>query len=364
MGLLILFFILSIFFSFLCSIWEAVLLTIPPSQVEIRNQSGTWVGKKLKAFKSKIDRPLAAILTLNTIAHTVGAIGVGAQASKLWTSQKMSLGPVDLSMEAIVAAVMTLAILILSEIIPKTLGATFWKSLLNFTIYGVHATSVVLHPFVWLSQGITNFLKRNKGKSELSRAEFSAIADIGAKAGIFEEEEFRVIKNLLRFQSIRAKDIMTPRTVVVAANADTKIGDFHQDHQNLRFSRIPVFKDSRDHVAGFFLKDQLLSSIISGDSEDTVESIMRPIHIVHENDHLTKLFNALMGKREHIALVVDQYGGTSGILTMEDVIETLLGLEILDELDDIADMQQLARQNWTERAKKLGLVSDDVNPNE
>ena len=361
MGLLVLFFLLSILFSFLCSIWEAVLLTVPPSQVEIRNQGGTWVGKKLKYFKSEIDRPLAAILTLNTIAHTVGAIGVGAQAAKIWSSAKLAVGPIELSMEAVIAAIMTLAILILSEIIPKTLGATYWKSLLSFTIYGVHTTGVILRPIVWLSQRITNFLKGDKKKSVLSRAEFGAIAELGARAGIFEEEEFRVIKNLLRFKSIRAKDIMTPRPVVVAAKGSTSISDFYKSNPGLKFSRVPVYRESRDQVIGFFLKDQLLSSVINGDGDNPVESILRPIHVVHEKDNLTALFNALMARREHIALVVDEYGGTAGILTMEDVIETLLGLEILDELDDIADMQQLARQKWTERAKKLGLVVDEAD---
>ena len=187
MSLLILFFLLSIIFSFLCSIWESLLLSIPPSYVEVKHEKGGWSGKRLKYFKENIDRPLAGILTLNTIAHTVGAIGVGAQAAELWGKIKIQFFFIDISMEAVIAGAMTLAILILSEIIPKTVGARFWKGLTDFTVYGVHVIIIILYPLVWLAQGITLLLKNDDEKSVLSRTDFSTMARIGARDGALKK---------------------------------------------------------------------------------------------------------------------------------------------------------------------------------
>lgn len=356
MGLLILFFLISIIFSFLCSIWEAVLLSIPPSTTQIMSKKGTWVGKRLKTFKMNIDRPLAAILTLNTIAHTVGAIGVGAQAAKLWPANYWDLGVFKISFEAIIAALMTLGILILSEIIPKTLGANYWKRMTPFTVYGVHFITVLLTPLVWLSQLITKSIKKKQIKSVFSKADFSAIAEIGAKEGVIERDEFRILKNLLRFDKIVTKDIMTPRTVVVASQQDKTLSDFYNEFPDLHLSRIPVYKKDIDEVSGFVLKDNLLSNIIKGKGDLSLSNISRPILFVKDDATLPEIFNTLMEKKEHIAMVVDEYGGVQGLVTMEDILETLLGLEIVDELDTIADMQIMAREQWEKRAKKMGLV--------
>ncbi len=361
MGLLLLFFSLSIIFSFLCSIWEAVLLSIPPSYVEIKNQEGGLVGKLLKEFKTDIDRPLAAILTLNTIAHTVGAIGVGSQAGTLYGDQPIVIGGATMpfTLEAIIGAVMTLAILILSEIIPKTLGANYWKQLVPFTVRSLRIVIVLLWPLVWFSQFITKKLKKDKTKSVFSRADFSAMAELGAREGIFDQEESKIIRNLLRFNTIRAKDIMTPRTVVIAADESQTIGDFFREHQDLRFSRIPIYQESKDHITGFILKDVLLLNIIKGKEDQPLQSIKRELMIVNEFINVPDLFNKLMEKREHIALVVDEFGGMAGLVTMEDVIETLLGMEIVDEWDKIEDMQKLARLNWEKRARAMGILPED-----
>jgi CBS domain containing-hemolysin-like protein len=360
MGLLITFFLLSICFSFLCSIWEAVLLSITPSYVEVQNKQGTQTGKLLKSFKDDIDRPLSAILTLNTIAHTVGAIGVGAQAGQMFGDEHIIIFGTEMpfSMEAFVGAAMTLAILILSEIIPKTLGANYWKQLSSFTVKSLNIVIYLLWPLVWLSQFITKKLKKDKNKSILSRADFYAMAEIGEKEGIFRSNESKIIYNLLRLNTIRAKDIMTPRTVVKAANQSTKIEDFFNNNLKLQFSRIPVFADSKDHINGFVLKDEILSNIIAENGAAPLKDIMREIMIVNEQIPLPDLFNNLIEKREHIALVVDEFGGMAGIVTMEDVIETLLGLEIVDEQDNIEDMQSLARRNWEKRARNLGLLEE------
>ncbi len=356
MSLLVFFFLVSIIFSFLCSIWEAVLLSIPPAQVEIELDKKSTLGHRLKSFKNNIDRPLAAILTLNTIAHTAGAIGVGAQATLIW--QDTNLMGVNIA-GIIVPVVMTLAILILSELIPKTLGANLWKPLMPISVHSIYYLTIILFPLVWLSQLITRALKRDKEKSVLSRADFQAMAQIGQREGIFHQDESKILTNLLRFHTIQAKDIMTPRTVVVAADQLQTIKTFFDANPNLRFSRIPVYQHSKDDIHGFVLKDDVLSAIIKGEGQQALKSICREIMIINEQIPLPELFTKLMERREHIALVVDEFGGMAGIVTMEDVIETLIGMEIIDELDNIADMQMLARQNWEKRAKRLGILAVD-----
>ncbi len=364
MLLLILFFLLSVIVSFLCSIWEAALLSIPPSYVEIQEQEGTSYGRLLKKMKSDIDRPLSAILTLNTIAHTVGAIGVGAQATKIWKEEALTLPfsaswAFSVSVAAVmVPTVMTLAILILSEIIPKTLGASYWKRLAPFTVRGLQVITYGLWPLVWLSQWITRLLKTEEGKSVLSRTDFHAMTKIGEREGIFYPGESTIIKNLLRFHAVTAQDIMTPRTVVVAASQDQTILSFYETHHELRFSRIPIFDESKDHITGFALKDEILECLVHDDGNKKMKEIKREIMVVHETQSINDLFNRFVESREQIALVVDEYGGMAGIVTMEDVIETLLGMEIVDELDSTVNMQQLARKNWEKRARLLGIVEE------
>jgi CBS domain containing-hemolysin-like protein len=348
--LLILFFAVSIVFSFLCSIWEAVLLSITPSYVQVKVQDKSSIGSLLESFKENIDRPLAAILTLNTIAHTAGAIGVGATASRIWPGNLAA---------TIVSVVMTLAILFLSEIIPKTIGANNWKSLAPFTVKSLNFIIKALYPLVWFSQIITKMLKKEKGKSVLSRSDFMAMGQVASKTGVLETGESRILENLLKFKDLEAKDIMTPRTVVLAAQENQSINDFYTNNKNLRFSRIPVHSDSKDQISGFILKDDLLSAIINNKGDSPLSSIKRDIKIVTETQNLIRLYEELIEKKSHIALVVDEFGGMSGIVTMEDVVETLFGLEIMDEFDNVEDMQKLARKKWEERAKKLGLLEED-----
>jgi len=357
MFLLLFFASISIIFSFLCSIWEAVLLSITPAFTEIKLKEGGFVGNKLKEFKENIDKPLSAILTLNTVAHTVGAMGVGAQAATIWKDSEfiIPLGFMDVGMEAIVAVVMTLAILYLSEIFPKTIGANNWKALTPFTIRSLNIIIKILYPLVWFTQLITKFLKKDKSKSVLSRADFTAMTDIAEKGGELKQNESKIIRNLLGFNKILARDVMTPRTVVVAADEKTTIRDFYEKNKNLRFSRVPLFQGSKDQITGYFLKDQLLGSLIEKKDNELLSSIKRELIVVNDKYPIPDLFNQFMEKREHIALVVGDFGGMAGLVSLEDVIETLLGLEIVDEYDGTDDMQILARQKWEERAKKLGL---------
>ncbi len=333
-------------FSFLCSVLEAILLSVTPSYINIKIQDGKKAGEDLKMLKDDIDRPLSAILTLNTFAHTAGAAGVGAQAQLIWGVEYLTL----------VSIILTLLILFLSEIIPKTIGAMYWRTLAPFAAPLTKILVYTLYPAVWVSQLVTKLIKRDEKKSVLSRADFRAIAEIGIKDGVFRDSESAIIRNLLNFNSILVKNIMTPRTVVLAADEEMSIQAFHKNHQDLRFSRIPVYKNTIDSVTGFVLKDEILLNMINHNGEKPLRDIKRKIEIVPEVVSIPELFKLLVDKNVHIAMVVDEYGGMAGIVTMEDIIETLLGLEITDEYDSVDDLQALARENWEKRARRLGLL--------
>ncbi|MBD3646963.1 MAG: DUF21 domain-containing protein, partial [Pseudomonadales bacterium] len=330
-----------------------VLLIITPHYAELKFQEGAAIGRHLRSFKQNIDRPLAAILTLNTIAHTVGAIGVGEQAARLWADSNPVMTRI------FVPAAMTLAILVLSEIIPKTLGAVFWKRLAGFTVHSLLIIIAILAPFVWLSQLITRSFRTDQAGSVLSRSDFLAMAQLGAKKGVFEEKESEIITNLIRFNKVQAKDIMTPRTVVKAAPEEMSVKDYYEANQDLRFSRIPVYQeDDKDHITGYILKDELLIKLIHDETDLPIRSIKREIMVINEAFPMPDLFNRFITRKENIALVVDEFGGMAGIVTTEDVIETLLGLEIVDESDSAEDMQILARKNWERRARAVGLIEE------
>lgn len=360
MGLLVTFFAASIFFSFLCSVLEAVLLSITPAYVATQERDNTAISRNLSRFKEDIDRPLAAILTLNTIAHTVGAIGVGAQAAIIFGASKIELfGIAIVSWEGFVAGAMTMAILIFSEVIPKTLGANNWQALAPFSIRLIDLLMIVLAPMIWLSQIITRNLKKDKDKPVLSRSDFLVMSELGKEIGILKESEQKIIKNLLRFNRILIKDVMTPRIVMVAENGVTTIRDFHDRNSELPFSRIPVYQDSNDKVTGYVLKDEILLRLVEGGGDEELNSLRRDIIISHSATPIPDLLDKFITENEHIALVVDEYGGTEGLVTMEDVIETLLGIEIVDEMDSAEDMRALARRNWQLRAQKMGLLPTD-----
>lgn len=346
MGLLIFYLLLAIGVSFLCSILEAVLLSMNSSFIAVLEKNGAKSGAILRDLKEDIDRPLSAILTLNTIAHTVGAAGVGAQAQVIFGNAYVS----------ITSALLTLAILIFSEIIPKTLGATYWKKLSGFTAFTTRALIYITYPFVLLSKGITKWLSSNDKEPTVSREEFSAMADLGFEEGIFEEGESNIFKNLIRFRSLRVKDIMTPRIVVVKFDEELTIKETVQQKEELRVSRMPVYGKNEEDITGYILKNDLYYNLSEGNGDEKLKEIKRDVLILPETISLKTLFEYLLEKQEHIAVVVDEYGGFSGVVTMEDVVETLLGMEIVDEIDAIKDMQKLARQKWRERAKRLGIV--------
>jgi CBS domain containing-hemolysin-like protein len=350
MTLLILYLSLAILVSFLCSILEAVILSITPSFIEAQEQKGSRMGKKLKAMKANIDRPLAAILSLNTIAHTVGAAGVGAQATKVFGDAYVGW----------ISAGLTFLILVFSEIIPKTLGASFWRSLVSFAVNALSVMIFILYPLVLLSQGVTYILSRNRKQQNLvSRAEVSAMADIGHKEGIFEEGESRILKNLIRFKSIQVENIMTPRTVVVAAQEDMTLAELFQDKGFFRFSRIPVYSENIDNITGYIHKHDILDNLANDNHRMKLKDIRRKMLVVTKNLSIPDLFEEMMREKEQVALAVDDFGGMAGIVTVEDVLETLLGMEIVDEFDSAQDMQAYARERWKRRAVRLGILSED-----
>ncbi len=341
MTLLIVYLFIAIFFSFLCSILEAVLLSITPSYVGAKKKEGLPYAVDLERLKNDIDRPLAAILTLNTFAHTIGAAGVGAQAQAIWGDEYLS----------IVSAILTIIILIFSEIIPKTLGATFWRQLARASTAIVKVLVVVLFPFVWISQIITKIIKgKNHQPGKVTRADFSAMAEISSKEGALQEGEYRYIRNILQFQKMKVQDIMTPRNVMTAFPEDLPLEEVDRQLTEKSFSRIPVYQGTVDNVTGLVLKDEVLKKLADDEHHLALRDLRRDVLRVQEIQSLTELFRAFNESKEHLAIALEEHGGTAGVVTMEDVIETLLGMEIVDEMDTVQDMRAFAQEKAQEKS--------------
>ncbi len=347
--LLIVYVLLALIISFLCSIAEAVLLSITPFYVAGLHEKKSKLAPILKRLKQdNIDQSLAAILTLNTIAHTVGAIGSGAKATIIFGSAWFGL----------FSALMTLMILFLSEIIPKTLGAVYWRKLAKPTAIFIRALILCLYPLIKLSEWLTRLIARRKGLHVFSRDEFIAMAIVGEQTGGIDRGKSRIIRNLFKFESLKVWSIMTPRTVISALEQSLTVGEAMSAVSLTPFSRLPIFKKDLDNISGFVLKADLLLCMARNQDQVTLESLKREILIVDENLSVSRLLETLLDRRQHIAVVAGEYGETKGIVTLEDAVETLLGLEIVDEMDRVEDMQVLARQQWERRAKALGINLD------
>ncbi len=349
MTLLIIYLLLAIGISFICSIAEAVLLTVSMPFIKTKEREGKKAATQLRNLKTDIDRPLSAILSLNTIAHTIGAAGVGAQATLVFGNEYFG----------IISAVLTILILVFSEILPKTIGAIYWRELAFSTTKLIRLMIVVTYPLVVFSEFITKIISKNKKVHTVSREEISALTHIGTEEGVFDEQEGKIIHNLMLLKTIKIKNVMTPRMVVKAAQEDMSLQEFFTNKEFLVYSRIPIYANQKDHVTGYVLKYDVLEKLALNETELKLKDIKRPIIVCYENFSLPKLFELLLAKKEHIALIVDEYGGMEGIATMEDIIETLLGLEITDEKDDQIDLQLLAREKWKIRAKKLNIELED-----
>lgn len=318
---------------------EAIILSTTPTFIEIKLEEKKSYAEKLRNLKENIDKPLAAILTLNTFAHTIGAAGVGAQAQVVWGSEYLS----------VVSIVLTLLILFVSEIIPKTLGATYWKQLIPVATIILRGMIFILYPFVIVSQFLTKSINKRKGRKVITRNDFTALAKIGAKFGVLDEKESHILKNLVEFNKILVKEILTPRTVVKSVDESETVKDFYENNKPVTFTRLPVYKDNPDNVTGFILKDEILVEYIEQNFNRKLTEFKRDLTVVFENYPVHKLFTEMINNNEQIALVIDEYGGMEGIVTMEDIVETLLGLEIVDETDTFKDMRVLANKIWKER---------------
>ncbi|HKJ98228.1 MAG TPA: CNNM domain-containing protein [Desulfotignum sp.] len=348
---LVLFVGLALVFSFLCSVAEAVLLSITPSYIESLKEKRPRLAALLKRLKQdNVDQSLAAILTLNTIAHTVGAIGAGAKATIVFGSAWFG----------IFSAVMTLMILFLSEILPKTIGAVYWPKLVGPTAVFINTLTVALYPVVWLSEKLTKSISRGKDMHIFSRDEFIAMASVGETTGQIHIKESRIIQNLLCFESLKVTDIMTPRTVISALAEDMTIQDALKYITQTPFSRIPLYTSHIDDTTGFVLKDDVLIFAAQKRGNEKLKVLKRNILAVPSTISLTVLFERFLKERQHIAVIVNEHGGIDGLVSLEDLIETLMGMEIVDETDNVVDMRSLARKQWMARAKAMGLEPKDV----
>ena len=335
--------------SFLCSVLEAVLLSTTASHVELQIQKKRRSGQVMRRLMSheNIDRSIAAILTLNTIAHTVGAAGAGAQAAAIFGSQYIGL----------IGAVLTVLILVVSEIIPKTIGAVYWKGLNGFAAYTTLALVRILFPIVWACQRLTDVLKPKTNDPVVTRSELEIMARLGQKEGTIEPGESRVVQNLLRLDQVLVKEILTPRTVLFALEDSRTVQDVFEN-ETVTFSRIPIYGKSRDEIDRFVLRFDLLTALASDQGERTLSEFERPLQTVPANCSVAQLLNEFVAKQTHMMIVVDEFGGTAGLVTLEDAIESLLGAEITDESDLVADLRELAKQRAQKRGKLIEVVAE------
>ncbi len=335
MFLLAIYISVAIGVSFICSVLEAVLLSITPSYLAQLRQQGHPAANRLAGLKADIDRPLASILTLNTIAHTIGAATAGAQAAVVFGSQWLGL----------FSAVLTLGILVLSEIVPKTIGATYWRELAPQASLVLRWMVWALTPFVWFSEHITKRLARKVEAPKL-RDEISAMAMLANENGEFAEGESKMLNNLLAIQNVPVTQVMTPRPVLFRVSADLTIDEFIEQHRDTPFSRPLIYSEEKDNIVGFVHRLELFKEQQNGQGNLLLGDVMRPIHVVLNTLSLPKAFDQMMQKRLQLSVVVDEYGSVQGLLTLEDIFEHLLGEEIIDEADRTTDMQQLATERW------------------
>ncbi|SNY59288.1 Hemolysin, contains CBS domains [Arsukibacterium tuosuense] len=340
MSLLIAFAVLSIAVSFICSILEAALLSITPSYIAQQKLQKPKLYDALKGLKEKIDQPLAAILTLNTVAHTVGATGVGAQVTLVFGDGYLGIA----------SAVMTLLILVLSEIIPKTIGARYWPALAPLLPVTLNIMITVLRPFIWLSDQIMKLFGGGTHEHDL-RQEIKALTVLGREMNKLDEDEQRVIANILDLHDIKVRDIMTPRTVCESASPDEPLEQFAERVKIGQFSRYPVIDKSESPLGIVFRYDMLNIT-----DQQVVADLMKPVKVISDKMSAEHLMTQLMHERQHMCLVYDEYGTWLGLVTMEDVIETIIGQPIMDETDDIPNMRRFAKRRWEHRLKNL---SDD-----
>jgi len=347
MALLLFYLFMALSVSFLCSIMESVLLSTPQPFLIVKDEEARPWARLFIRLKSNIDRPLAAILSMNTVAHTIGAAGVGAQVVKIFGDVYFGLA----------SALLTILILVFTEIIPKTIGAVYWRNLARVSAHTIRVMIIIAYPLVVLSVIITRMITRRDNIQGTTREEITALAGMGAEEGLFNEKEHKIIQNLLRLKDVKVTEIMTPRVVVAMADENIFLEDFMQNKDYLKFSRIPVYHENYENITGYVFRQTVFEKLAEGRKMMQLKELKRDIVIIPESNTLFAVWETLLERKEHIALVIDEYGGMDGIITMEDIIETLLGLEIMDEKDTVTDMQKFARERWKARQAKYNYLN-------
>lgn len=337
--LLVSYMLIAITISFLCSVMEAVLLSITPSHIAILKKTRLTLALRVQALKNNIDKPLAAILTLNTVAHTAGAAGVGAQAAVVFSDAAVGIA----------SAVMTLLVLVLSEIIPKTLGATYWRTLTPIVSLCLVWLIRILKPFVWLSDQLTKLMGSKENEVQYIRQEIEAMAEMGSEAGALDEDETQTIRSLLRFKHAKLEKVMTPRTVLFKVHKDMTVHEYLSEHGAISFSRVLIYDKNTDDIIGFVHKNDIMLAYHRLGENYKIGKLAIDLYTVPETLAAPELFQTLLEKRIHIALVIDEYGDIQGIVTLEDMLESLMGMDIVDERDQSSNMQLAAKQKWRDR---------------
>ncbi len=349
-GPLITYMLLALIVSSICSVLEATILSTPITFINTLEQQGAKGAARLKKLKTDIDRPISAILIVNTIANTVGASLVGAEAAKLFQSTGVG----------VISGLFTFLILVFSEIIPKTIGSNYWRNLAVPASAVIQGMIYITYPIVWLVEKFTRFLTDDSAPS-VSREEVVAMVSTGAEEGVLEKEENKMIQNLLKLDDVTAHEIMTPSSVVTMAESSQTIREFYNSDDFAKFSRIPLYEEENDdYITGYVLKQEILEKLAQDKFNIKLKDLARPILSFNEDESVSNIWEKLLEKKEHISVIIDEYGSMRGIVTMEDVIETMLGFEIVDEKDEVVDMQELAKEQWQQvqnrqmaRAKRL-----------
>jgi len=342
MTLLITYLLIAIGVSFLCSVLEAVLLSITPGYVASQAAQRPRRALALQKVKDNLDESISSILILNTFAHTMGAAGVGAQGVVVFGAK----------WETLVAFLLTLAILYFSEIIPKTLGARYWKRLAQLSAQVIGLLVKILYPLVWLSAKLTNLFARGEHSSAISREELAAMARLGARHGALGSQESELLENMLQLRHTRTAEILTPRTVVCALDASLSVEQALEKLSEMPFTRLPVYESNLDTILGMVLRPKIHDLEREGGKENPISEVITPIHRVSGELPVLRLLDLFIKRREHMFLVEDEYGQTEGIVTLEDAVETLLGREIMDESDTVEDMRELARSKYRGRLRE------------
>ena len=340
MELMIIYMVAALLISGLCSVLEATLMSTPMSYISSLEAQAKKGAALLKKYKLDIERPISAILVLNTIANTVGA-----------SLQELNY-PHD-TVIGIVSGVFTLLILICSEIIPKTIGSTHWRSLALPASKIIRVLVFVTFPLVWCLERITHLISHGANQQVVSREEVSAMVTVGAEEGVLEKKENKMIQNLLKLDEITAHEIMTPSVVVSMADSSMTLKEFYEDEELSTYSRIPIYDDDNsDYITGYVLRQTILERLAEDKFNVHLKELARPILSFSEEEPVANIWEKLLEKKEHISIIIDEYGSLRGIVTLEDVIETMLGFEIVDEKDEVVDMQEYAKAQWKQMQKK------------